>query len=114
MNQVHGMDIDKKIIQGLSEVERRGRGEDIILLFRQSLKDNTEEDWRPQQRFCSCHTSSMRTRVAFMSVTRFHRSSLLYCTSAEIHFTMRVKSRWSLMGRTSTPSRTFQWDLGLC
>ncbi|XP_071217022.1 sterile alpha motif domain-containing protein 3-like [Salvelinus alpinus] len=26
MNQVHGMDIDKKIIQGLAEVERRGRG----------------------------------------------------------------------------------------
>ncbi|XP_064803370.1 uncharacterized protein LOC135521399 isoform X2 [Oncorhynchus masou masou] len=33
MNQVHGMDIDKKIIQELSEVERQGRGEDIILLF---------------------------------------------------------------------------------
>ena len=45
---------------------------------------------------------------------RFHRSSLLYCTSAEIHFTMRVKSRWPLMGRTSTPSRTSPWDLGLC
>jgi hypothetical protein len=33
MNKVHGMDIDKKRIQGLAEVERRGRGEDIILLF---------------------------------------------------------------------------------
>ncbi|XP_064862406.1 neurofilament medium polypeptide-like isoform X2 [Oncorhynchus nerka] len=30
----------------------------------------------------------------------------LHCTSAEAHFTMRVKSRWPLMGRTSTPSRT--------
>ncbi|KAK6318488.1 hypothetical protein J4Q44_G00117790 [Coregonus suidteri] len=30
----------------LAEVERRCRGEDIILLFRQSLKDNTEEAHR--------------------------------------------------------------------
>ena len=37
------MDIDKKRIQLLAEVERRGRGEDIILLFWQSLKENTEE-----------------------------------------------------------------------
>jgi hypothetical protein len=33
MIQVHGMDIDKKRIEGPAEVERQGRGEDIILLF---------------------------------------------------------------------------------
>ncbi|KAM9490913.1 uncharacterized protein ACWYII_003342 isoform 1-T1 [Salvelinus alpinus] len=43
MNQVHGMDIDKKIIQALSEVERRGRGLEttaVILLLPNLFNEN--------------------------------------------------------------------------